>query len=400
MIMTHKQTDELLVFIDESGQHDLDISKEGASNLFVCTAIIINEQNILSVTNKMRDIRNVHFNGNEIKSKNIGSKHKRRIKILNELTPLDFSYIALVVDKSRIIADSGLANKQSFYKYFNRMLYNRFSNVGCDISIIADEIGGVDFMNSFTEYMKSNLIPNLFTEFNHSFYNSSDQLLIQLADLVAGTLTYCFDRDKTSEFTNDFRKLLNPKEIAITGWPPKREFTKDLNESSQSEVDWAIYDTSITRALTFIEQHINNESSSDSAMQAATLSHLLYLKEYERTASDQSAQSTTLIELLHNLGYESLSKEQFRANIIAPLRDANILIAGTAAGYRLATCTTDIQDYVTHTSSIVGPMISRLSKAQELIKVVTAGQYDILGTGGFHALRAMVSAQRESELSS
>ena len=72
-----------IAYIDESGNHDLDTSKSGASSYFIVCAIIVDAVNNDQFVNDADAIRSKHFQSSEMKSSKVRAKtdHKRRIKI-------------------------------------------------------------------------------------------------------------------------------------------------------------------------------------------------------------------------------------------------------------------------------------------------------------------------------
>ena len=105
------------VFLDEFGNSNLDDSKVGNSTHFIIAAILVPESKVRLLTNSVEEIRERFFQKGEIKSKNVGNNHKRRLLILKELVKLDFNILLLVVDKQKIRKESGLQYKRSFYKF-------------------------------------------------------------------------------------------------------------------------------------------------------------------------------------------------------------------------------------------------------------------------------------------
>lgn len=128
----------LTAFVDETGTNDLGADKPGTSHLFICVAVLVDDKGLAATETAIRQLSQDLCSGAEISSKRIGSDHKRRIKFLKPLQALPFAYYALVINKDRIPKDSGLRFKPIFYKYINRMLYERLAKAGQNLRIIAD----------------------------------------------------------------------------------------------------------------------------------------------------------------------------------------------------------------------------------------------------------------------
>ena len=385
----------LTAYIDETGNNTLEIEKEGASNLFICVAVVVNEEQNKLVEQRMREISRDEFSGSEIKSSGIGKKHKRRLKILNKVKDLSFGYYALVINKSDIKRDSGLQYKPVFYKHLNQMLYNRLLKGGTNLHIIADTIGGQAFMDSFGPYLKRKGKPDLFSTWDHKFADSKQTPQIQLADLVAGTLAWCFDKEKKCNCRDEFRNLLKPKEIDIGSWP------LIYRDSAPAEAigfggkwDDHIYSCSVNRALKFIDE-FDSHDKEDRQMQVAVLRHLIFIQQYENSDSSISLVSDALINHLRHLGFPKLSRQQLSSRVIGPLRDWGILISGGSDGYCLACNTADIYRYLDHDKNIIEPMLIRLNIARKGILQDTSNQYDVLESDEFGCLRLLAEAMSD-----
>jgi hypothetical protein len=70
-----------IAYIDESGNHDLDTSKAGASSYFIVCAIIIDAVDNEQFVNDADAIRSKHFQSSEMKS--LESEGKRRSQTKN-----------------------------------------------------------------------------------------------------------------------------------------------------------------------------------------------------------------------------------------------------------------------------------------------------------------------------
>ncbi len=385
-------------YIDESGTNELDSSKTNVSNLFVCAAVVADDKNILELENGLTKISEDLCSKAPIKSSRIGSNHKKRLEYLDRIKDLPFGYFALVINKDRIYKDSGLKHKRSFYKYINRMLYQYLINSGKYVKIFADQLGGQDFMNSFTGYLDKKFDGMLFPtlSYEHSFVKEQYVPGVQLSDLIAGTLTYCLDEEKKDgDYSAKFREILRPKEIDIICWP-EVIVSLDSNLQQVKDNNSILKITCLNRAKNFIEQN-NDSESEDLRMQASTLSRLLFARKFE-DKNRQAIYSDELIEKLQKEGFRISSKKTFSANVIGKIREAGVVIAGTADGYRLAITIEDIQDYLKHDKNIIEPMLSRLLEARKSVKLDTANSLDILNVPEYKCLNKIADAFRDYEL--
>lgn len=83
-----------------------------------------------------------------------------------------FNLFAVVIDKSQLIEMKGLHFKPSFYKFTNNIVHKELKRAFREITIVADEIGGSEYMQSFAKYVKERQdIPNLLNDAAFRFEN-------------------------------------------------------------------------------------------------------------------------------------------------------------------------------------------------------------------------------------
>ena len=383
----------LTAYVDETGTNELDSQKPGVSHLFICVAVLVDPAGLRATETAVRQLSQDLCGGAEISSSRIAGDHKRRLAFVERIQHLPFSYLALVINKDRIPPDSGLQFKRSFYKYINRMLYERLAKSGHNLRVIADQFGGQDFMDSFAPYLQDRGLPSLFLDFKHSFADSAATPLIQLADLIAGTLSYCFDPDRQGEYSPRFRELLRPLEAGIECWP--WEAIPDTAADSAAAVpDELLRRTMRNRVVRFLQEH-QNRSDPDRQMQAMTLSQLMFARQFE-DRENQAIVSDILMARLQHAGFEELGKQAFQSRIIGKIRDEGIILAGASDGYRLALSGKDIQDYLDHDSTIIEPMLGRILKGRNSVKSDTGGLFDILDQPKYLHLRRIADTYLDS----
>lgn len=368
---------QLHVYVDESGDNQLDSSTSGTSHLFYLVAVVVDDVQQSFAEGQLDVVNRQHFGGGEIKSRSIGGDNARRLRVVEAIKEIDFGYYALVVNKDNVIRDSGYQWKKTFYKATRRRMYAKLVSSSWDnLFIHSHQIGSQEYMDSFAAYLSDMTMPSLFyPAVSHSFVSGTESRLVQLADLIAGTLSYCFDAAKRSEFTTEFRSILAEKEWALDVWPITLDSGVILPDVSD-ELDKTIYSSLLGKVARHLTE-LSGSSSDDDKMREAVLSKLLCARLYD-DSKDQAIYSDKLMAMLVNAGYEKITKQVFTANIIGKIRDAGIIIAGTNMGYRLALSIADIRDYLAHNKSVIYPMFARIKKAQETIITATSNECDIL----------------------
>lgn len=363
------------VYIDEYGTNSLHTEKQGVTNLFINTAVIVDKKNVQQLENIVRDVSKRKCGGAEIKSSRIAGDIKRRIEFLEEFKDAPFGYYAYIVNKSKIDRDSPFKYKNTFYKWVNKQLIRRINPL-FGVNIFSDEILGKNFRDSFDYYFKKQNIDELFSSFNHRFADSKTTPIIQLADLISGSLSYCFECKKLTDGSNVIRDILKTKEIAINVYPFSCNFFKEEDTSKDSEINSIIRSMCLAMAQKYIDE--NAESDDILRIQQSRVLEILLNASILEDEGHRSYHKENLINLLVRDGFEKINSYAFISGIIAPIRDSGIIIAGSPSGYELATTMSEIRKYILQDAKIIFPMLSRLKKARKIIKEYTINKYDIL----------------------
>ncbi|MDZ4179945.1 MAG: DUF3800 domain-containing protein, partial [Coriobacteriia bacterium] len=358
----------LHVFVDESGTSDADA-------YFTCVAVLLDDSQVQPARDAIEGIAQRRSSGGEIKSSSIGANHARRLLFLEDIQDIAFQYACLVVDKAAIDDKSGLRFRKSFQKFFKRLLQKPFdSYAGGGINITFDNFGYPETMVEFEQYMHSRMRPSLLFDYESRHVDSASDRLVQLADLIAGTLNWCFDPSRQCAESPRYRELLRKKELAAIAWPPVSNTPTDEEESSPD--DSVIGETALARAYR-LRLNLDASPLPDERAAAYILDVLLFARLFEEGAS-QSIYADRLEELLKSQGFE-VSTRQVRG-MVGFLRDKGVVVAGSAHGYKLAISAADIQEYLAHTEGIVAPMLTRVARARESVLLDTSGAHDILGS--------------------
>lgn len=379
-------------YIDEFGAFGYNFDNEGCSTHFIVTAIIVDENDIAFVNGGVEAIRNKYFPNGEIKSSRIGKDHKRRIAILNELKNLPFTIFALVCDKQKISQQSGLHYKQSFYKFINNLVYQELRSSFSNLVIIADEVGTNDYLQSFAEYVKEKEVPlTLFDNSLFRFENSKDNLIIQVADFVSGSLAYNYDEHKLKNSQgNNYKSLLSPKTMMIKEYPETFDSFNVKNNDLNPQYNAQIAEICYRKAKFFIETH-KNSNEIEIKQQVAILEYLLF--RFMNKSTRRYIPTQELINQLCYLGFDKFSIQAFRTRIIAKLRDNEVIISSSPYGYKIPSSEEELEDFVNHGKTIILPMLSRLKKCNDIIRLGTSGSINLFQRAEYQALANMINIE-------
>lgn len=377
----------IYAFTDESGAFGWDLNNPNVSTHFIISSIIVKDSNLDVLKAEIENIRKKYFQTGEMKSSKIGKNHERRKRILAELIKLPFSIFSVVIDKRMLVNSRGLRYKSSFYKFTNNILHKELRRAFPVLTIVADEIGGSDYMKSFSKYVSERQdIRDFFGEAKFTFKSSNNEVLIQLADLISGTLSYEYDVHKKSADIPQYSKMIDSKIIRIELYP--KTFTNYIVETSvlAEDYDKSIATLCLKQAVDFIEKFDNSDDEETQA-QIIVLKYLLFrfmnndLRDYIPTKE--------LKKQLEYTAFSDISTQTFRTRIIGKLRDNGVIISGSSAkkGYKIPAKESELFDFINHGTTIIMPMLERLKKCRDLIKLGTENELDLFDKTEYSSLK-------------
>ncbi|MDK2818948.1 MAG: DUF3800 domain-containing protein [Spirochaetota bacterium] len=348
---------QLHAYIDETGTNALNFDTDHVSQYFVCLATIVDEDLMLTVRNSILELKQ-ELNmqpEHELKSKKLRSK--RRTIALQKIQKLPIQFCAFVVDKKYLKQDSGLSYKKSFYKYINRVFYQAiFANTKkMDLVIHADKIGSDEFQEEFSSYLNNYTQRTLFddTNWTHEFVDSKESEIIQISDIVSGTLTKYIDKNFSGNFEKICYDMIKNQFINIHYFPYK--ILPSINTTVKDE---EIFNYQQKKCDYFFRDY-REKQENDYRIRIEVLELLI-----NNTFSDQIINSSNLISYLESVVNCKINHRFLTTNIIGKIREYGIIIVGTKKGYKLATSTKDVDEYIKHDENIIYPMLKKLLAAK------------------------------------
>lgn len=378
-------------FVDEFGAFGFQFDKPNVTTHFIVTAIIVEEEDVETLLSTIENIRSKYFQTGEIKSSNIADNHKRRISILNDVKSLPFHVYSLVCDKRKIKDDTGLVYEGSFYKYINNLLYADLQSNFRSISIHADARSGTAWRQSFKEYVhkkQERQQLELWDEYSFQLEESKQNVLVQLADLIGGSIAYSYDEGKKSKANgNNFVSLLKDKILHIRVFPDTFDVNQTPTNIHSKVWEPQIADICHRKVLSFIKE---NEGKEDEEIKQQLL--VLRYLQFRFTNNDCGRYISTkeLITHLINCGYPKMQTQNFRMKIIARLRDKGVILASSKTGYKIPINETEIYDFVNHGKTIIMPMLARLRKCHDAIRVGTNGAVDLFEKAEYKQIASLL----------
>lgn len=190
----------MLVFIDDSGDAGFKLEK-GSSKFFVIACVIFEDdlevlKTAVSIKELRRSLKLVDYREFKFNS----STRKIREEFLKAINKFQFKIRCIVIDKT-LIKSSELKSKiESFYSYAIKLVLKHNNNSIQNAKIRIDGSGGREFRKNFITYLRKELNSqerNIMK--NCRFVDSKNNDLIQLADMIAGSIRRSYESDKTDK---------------------------------------------------------------------------------------------------------------------------------------------------------------------------------------------------------
>lgn len=384
----------VFAFTDEYGNFGWDLDNSTVSTHYIITAIIVKESDLDQYTTMAEAIRKKHFQTGEMKSKNIAGNHKRRQKVLADIMQLPMSIFAVCIDKKSCLenmSSQGFQYKRSFYKFMNNIVHRELRRAFRILTIVADEIGDNDYMQSFCRYVAARQdIPDLLGEADFSFSPSHQDVRIQVADIISGTLAYVYDTHRKGDNVPDYHSILLGKTNRVELYPKTYSNYTIETSATADDYDKDIADLCFRQAVCFIESN-SDEADPDIQAQIIVLQYLLF--RFMNNSTRGYIYTYELKERLANTGLANLSDQAFRNRIIGKLRDQGVILASSKKGYKIPSKKVELFDFINHDAKIVIPMLARLKKCRDLVRLATNNDLDLLSEPEYQALKEFFDAQ-------
>lgn len=159
------------------------------------------------------------------------------------------------------------------------------------------------------------------------------------------------------------------------------------NTTFDSEDDKKIAEISLLQVDDFIALH-QGEDEVDTKQQIAILDYLRF-----RFINNQFRKYISTSELIRHLtflGFDKISTSTFRMKIIAKLRDEGVIIASSAAGYKIPCKVSEVYDFINHGRNVILPMLHRLKTCNETIRLATNNTIDLFERAEYKQLAELL----------
>lgn len=147
-----------------------------------------------------------------------------RVNFLEKINKMKYGIRSIVIDKTLIKSNKLITDKNSFYSYaIKSVLKNSYGEI-LNAKIRIDGSGDRNFRRSFLGYLRRELnSKDKKILANCKLVDSKTNVLIQMADMIAGSINRYYDAAKTDSKT--YRNIYHGRMgVPITKKSPSRAF--------------------------------------------------------------------------------------------------------------------------------------------------------------------------------
>jgi len=190
----------MLIFIDDSGDPGFKVGK-GSSEVFVIALVIFDDPLDAEETAlKIKRLRQSLGINNTFEFKFNKCRKDFRCKFLSTVADSKFRARVIIMRKDRIYGKELRSSKESFYNYAIKMVLKYHGGTISNAKIRLDGHGDRQFRRALSSYLRRELNrPDKKIFKNLKFVDSHRDVLIQLADMVAGAIHRSYYADKNDK---------------------------------------------------------------------------------------------------------------------------------------------------------------------------------------------------------
>lgn len=179
----------MIIFIDDSGDPGFKIAK-GSSSVFVIALVIFDKESDAEDTaSKIKKLKRDLGLNDSFEFKFNKCRKDFRCKFLSTIIDSRFRTRAIVMRKDKIYGKELRRNKESFYNYSIKLVLKNHRGTIHNAKLRLDGRGDRVFKQALSTYLRrelNNFQSKIFKDIK--FVDSHKNVLIQLADMVAGAI--------------------------------------------------------------------------------------------------------------------------------------------------------------------------------------------------------------------
>lgn len=196
----------MIIFIDESGDPGFKTSRGSSPHFVIAMVIFDDDLEAEEVALKIKRLRQSLKKLDKFEFKFNKCNKELRFNFLEEIKSCKYRIRAIIFDKEIIYSNYLRDNKENFYNFSLRQVLEHNQNTIKDAKIRIDGLGEKFFRQQLTIYLRQYLNSKTKKVMkNLRFKDSKKDVLIQMADMIAGSIRRYYDKN-----TNDwdvYRKI-------------------------------------------------------------------------------------------------------------------------------------------------------------------------------------------------
>lgn len=200
----------MLVFIDDSGDPGFKLDKGSTSHFIIAMVIFDDELEAEKTAVAIKELKRQIGFSDQTEFRFFKTQNRYKIAFLTKVVRFNFRVRCLIVDKACIHSRELRGNKNSFYAYFIKEVLKNSNDTIIDAKIRLDGGGSKEFKKGFLTYLRKELnSENKKIMKNFKMVDSKRDVLIQMADMIAGSINRAQNTQKTDH--NDYRNIIKDK---------------------------------------------------------------------------------------------------------------------------------------------------------------------------------------------
>ncbi len=200
----------MLVFIDDSGDPGFKFDKGSTSHFIISMVIFDDELEAEKTAVAIKELKRKIGFSDQTEFRFFKTNNRYKIEFLNTIAKFDFRIRCLVVDKTKIYSPELKGNKNSFYAYFIKEVLKNNNDTIINAKIRLDGGGSREFRKTFLTYLRRELnSKDKKVIQNFKMVDSKRDVLIQMADMIAGSMNRAQNREKKD--CDDYRNIIKNK---------------------------------------------------------------------------------------------------------------------------------------------------------------------------------------------
>ncbi|KKP77925.1 MAG: hypothetical protein UR73_C0007G0010 [candidate division WS6 bacterium GW2011_GWF1_35_23] len=197
----------MIIFIDESGDLGFKIDKGSSKYLVISMVIFHNEEDMTEAISRISLYRKKMKYSSTYEFKFRKSNKKVIVGLLNAVKSCKFT-VRTIVLKKNYIKESKLLTKTKIYDHLLLIFLEKYIKDGMEMKIRLDGSADREFTKKFKAYIRKKSGVHKQT-FDFKIIDSKNDILIQLADVVVGSVRRSYTKEKND--SNIYKSIINDR---------------------------------------------------------------------------------------------------------------------------------------------------------------------------------------------